>query len=151
MFNTTTFPSVDAITQAMKANAEKFNAASAQEAMKPLADNLKAWGELAQKQAQVAQSAVAQAMENFKGITDPKAAFEAMKVSAEAGVALATQNLKDVTALSVAQFHSGVESLEKTQGVPEVFANMGKGLKTAATSMQTAVESAMKTGAKAKK
>ena len=151
MFNNTAFPSLESMTQTMKANAEKFTPAQAQEAFKPMAENLKAWGELAQKQAHTAQSAMAQAMEAFKGITDPKAAFEAMKVSAEASVAIATQNLKDVTALSVAQFNSSVEAMEKTNSVPEVFANVGKGLKTAATNMQTAVESAMKNNSKAKK
>ena len=68
----------------MKENAEKFNPAASQEAFKPVLDPLKAWGDLARKQAQVAQAAVAETAESFKSIKEPQAAFEAMKMGASA-------------------------------------------------------------------
>ncbi|MEO6319198.1 MAG: hypothetical protein ABIR56_00925 [Polaromonas sp.] len=148
MFSNTPF---EAAAKTMKANAEKFNPAAAQEAFKPVMDHLKAWGDLAQKQAQAAQASIAETVESFKSVKEPQAAFEAMKASAENGIAIATKNLKDVTALGIAQFNSSVDALEKAHPVPEVFANVGKSLKTAASTMETALESTMKNGAAAVK
>jgi TPR repeat protein len=148
MFTNTPF---DAIAKTMKANAEKFNPAAAHEAFKPVTENLKAWADLAQKQAQIAQSAIAETVESFKSVKEPQAAFEAMKASAENGIAIATKNLKDVTALGVAHFHSGVDALEKTHPAPDAFANVGKGLKTAATAMENALDSVVKSGTAAVK
>lgn len=148
MFSNTPF---EAAAKTMKANAEKFNPAAAQEAFKPVMDHLKAWGDLAQQQAQVAQASIAETVESFKSVKEPQAAFEAMKASAENSIAIATKNLKDVTALGVAQFNSSVDALEKAHPAPEVFANVGKSLKTAASTMETALDSAMKSGAAAVK
>ena len=141
----------EAAAKTMKDSAEKFNPAAAQEAFKPVMDHLKAWGDLAQKQAQAAQASMAETVESFKSVKEPQAAFEAMKASAENSIAIATKNLKDVTALGVAQFNSSVDALEKAHPAPEVFANVGKSLKTAASSMETALESAMKNGVAAVK
>jgi len=148
MFTNSSFES---IAKTMKENAEKFNPAASQEAFKPMMDNLKAWGDLAQKQAQAAQASVTETVESFKNIKEPKAAFEAMKASAENGLATATQNLKDVAALGFAQFHSSVDALEKSHPAPEAFAPVSKGLKDAATKMETALETTMKSGAAAVK
>ena len=98
---------------------------------KPVMEQLKAWGDLAQKQAQAAQASVAETVETFKSIKEPQAAFEALKVSAEKSLAIATQNLKDVSALGFAQFHSSVDAIEKAHPAPEAFASVGKGLKDA--------------------
>ena len=141
----------DAITKTMKENAAKFNPAGSQEAFKPMMDNLKAWGDLAQQQAQAAQAAITETVESFKSIKEPKAAFEAMKASAESSVAMATQNLKEVTALGVAQFQSGVDAMQKAHPAPEAFATVGKSLKDAASTIENALESAMKNGSAAVK
>ena len=146
MFTNTPFES---IAKTMKENAEKFNPAGSQEAFKPVMEQLKAWGELAQKQVKGAQAAVAETVESFKSIKEPQAAFEAMKASAENGIAMATQNLKDVTALGVAQFHASVDALQKAHPAPEAFANVGKGLKEAASTVEKSLESALKNGAAA--
>ena len=148
MFTNTSF---EAIAKTMKENAEKFNPAASQEAFKPVMAQLKAWGDLAQKQAQATQAAVAETVESFKSIKEPQAAFEAMKTSAEQGLAIATKNLKEVTALGFAHFHSSVDALEKAHPAPEAFATVGKGLKSAASTMENALESALKTGAAAVK
>ena len=148
MFTNTSFES---IAKTMKENAEKFNPAASQEAFKPVMEQLKAWGDLAQKQAQVAQAAVAETVESFKNIKEPKAAFEAMKTSAENSVAMASQNLKDVTALGFAQFQSSIDALQKAHPAPEAFASMAKGLKDAASTAENALESVMKNGAAAVK
>jgi len=148
MFNNTSF---DAIAKTMKENAAKFNPAASQEAFQPMMDNLKAWGDLAQKQVQAVQSTLAETVESFKTVKEPKAAFEAMKASAENALAIASQNLKEVTALGVAQFQSGVDALQKAHPAPEAFATMGKGLKDAAANVETALESALKNGAAAVK
>ena len=75
---------LESLAKTMKENAEKFNPAASQEAFKPVLDPLKAWGDLARKQAQVAQAAVAETAESFKSIKEPQAAFEAMKMGASA-------------------------------------------------------------------
>lgn len=145
MFNNTSF---DAITKTMKENAAKFNPAASQEALKPLMANLEAWGELAQKQAQGAQASMAAAFESFKTVKEPQAAFEAMKALAEQNIATATKNLKEVTALGVAQFHTSVEAIEKAHPMPEAFSAVSNSLKSAVTQMQSTVESAVKTAKK---
>ena len=143
MFTNSSF---EAIAKTMKANAEKFNLATSQEMLKPVMENFKAWADLAQKQVQVAQSAIAETVEAFKGVKEPQAAFEAMKASAENGIAIATKNLKDVTTLGVAHFNSGVDAIEKAHPAPDVFANIGKGLRSAASAVENAVDSAVKSG-----
>ena len=148
MFNNSSFES---IAKTMKDNAAKFNPAASQEAFKPVMDQLKAWGDLAQKQAQVAQAAMAETVESFKSIKEPTAAFEAMKASAENGLAMASQNLKDVTALGFAQFQTSIDALQKAHPAPEAFASMAKGLKDAAATAENALESAMNSGAAAVK
>ncbi|MEO5659916.1 MAG: hypothetical protein ABIQ90_08985 [Polaromonas sp.] len=146
MFTNTPFESA---AKTMKANAEKFNPAAAQEAFKPVMEQLKAWGDLAQKQAQVAQASIAETVESFKSVKEPQGAFEALKASAENGIAIATKNLQDVTALGVAQFNTSIDAIEKAHPAPEVFANVGQSLKTAASSMEDALESALKKGSAA--
>jgi len=148
MFNNSSF---DTIAKTMKENAAKFNPAASQEAFKPMMDNLKAWGDLAQKQVQAVQANLTETVESFKTIKEPKAAFEAMKASAENSLAIASQNLKEVTALGVAQFQSGVDALQKAHPAPEAFATMGKGLKEAAANVENALESALKNGTAAVK
>lgn len=143
--------SFESIAKTMKENSEKFNPAASQEAFKPVMEQLKAWGDLAQKQSQVAQAAVAETVESFKSIKEPQAAFEAMKASAENSIALATQNLKEVSALGFSQFHTSVDALQKAHPAPEAFASVGKGMKDAASTMETAMESALKNGASAVK
>ncbi|WP_027996787.1 hypothetical protein [Simplicispira psychrophila] len=133
----------------MQENMKKINPAAAQEAFKPVMENLKAWGDLAQKQAQAAQASMTQTMEAFKGIKEPQAAFEAMKASAESSMALAAQNLKEVTALGVAQFTSSVDAMEKASPAPQAIAGLTKGMKDAAAKMETSVESALNNGAAA--
>ena len=148
MFTNSSF---EAIAKTMKANAEKFNPAASQEMFKPVMENFKAWADLAQKQVQVAQSAIAETVESFKDVKEPQGAVEALKTSAENGIAIATKNLKDVTALGVVHFNSGVDAIEKAHPAPEVFANIGKGLKSAASAMENALESAVKSGTAAVK
>jgi hypothetical protein len=146
MFTNTPF---EAAAKAMKENAEKFNPASAQEAFKPMMAQLQAWTDLAQKQAQSAQVSMAATMESFKAVKEPQSAFEAMKASAENSMAMATQNLKDVTALGVSQFHTSVDAIEKAHPAPEAFSNVAKGMKDAASKMEVSIESAMKQGSAA--
>ena len=138
MFNNTPFA---AAAQTLQDSAQKFNPAATQEVFKPMMGNLQAWGELAQKQAQAAQASIAQTVESFKSVREPQAAFEAMKASAEQSIALATQNLKDVTALSMAQFNTGVDALEKANPAA---ASLTKGMKDTAATMETTLETMTK-------
>ncbi len=144
MFKNTPF---EAIAKNLSESAPKFNPAAVQDAVKPAQDNLKAWADLAQQQAAAAQSAITQTVESIKGIKDPQAAFAIMKESAEAGMAMFAKNLKEATALSFGQFHSTVDAVEKAHPQPEAFAAMAKNLKAAATSAESAIDSAMEKGA----
>ena len=110
MFKNTPF---EAIAKTMSEAAPKVNPAAVQEALKPVQDNLKAWADLAQAQAKEAQAVITETVESIKGAKDPQAAFEVMKSSAEAGVALFSKNLKAATTLSVGQFHSSVDAIER--------------------------------------
>jgi hypothetical protein len=137
----------EAIAKTMSESAPQFNPAAMQDAIKPAQDNLKAWADLAQKQAAQAQTAIAETMESIKGIKDPQAAFEIMKESAEAGMAMFAKNLQEATALSFGQFNSTVDAVEKAHPQPEAFAPVAKGLKAAASTAENAIESAMTQGA----
>jgi hypothetical protein len=70
-----------------------------------------------------------------------------MKASAEAGMAMFARNLKEATSLSVGQFHSTVDALEKAHPAPEAFASMGKNLKAAASTAENAIDSALEKSA----
>ena len=144
MFKNTPF---EAIAKTMTENAPKFNADAVQDAIKPMQDNLKAWADLAQSQAKETQAVLTQTVESIKGAKDPQSAFELMKASAEAGMALFAKNLKAATSLSVGQFHSGVDAVEKVHPAPEVFSTVAKNLKAAATSVESTLDSALEKGA----
>jgi hypothetical protein len=146
MFKNTPF---EAIAKTMTDAAPKFDPAAMQDAIKPAQDNLKAWADLAQSQAKEAQEAITDTVESIKGIKDPQAAFELMKASAEAGMAMFAKNLKDATSLSFGQFHSTVDAVEKAHPAPEAFAAVAKNLKAAATTAENTLESVMEKGAAA--
>jgi hypothetical protein len=110
MFKNTPF---EAIAKSMTESAPKFDLGAAEEALRPLQDNLKAWADLAQSQAAEAQAAMLETVEAVKGAKDPQAAFEAFKASSESAMALFQKNLKDAVALSVTQFHDTVDTVQK--------------------------------------
>ncbi len=146
MFKNTPF---EAIAKTMSESAQKFNPTSLQDAVKPAQENLKAWADLAQTQAKEAQAALADTVASIKEIKDPQAAFEIMKASAEAGMAMFAKNLKEATSLSVDQFHSTIDAVEKAHPAPEAFAAVAKNLKAAASTAESTLESAMEKGAQA--
>lgn len=143
MFKNTPF---DSIAKTMSDAMPQFNASAVQDAAKPAQENLKAWADLAQKQAAEVQSAISQTVASIKGIQDPQAAFEIMKDSAEAGMAMYAQNLKDATSLSFGQFHGNVDALEKAHPQHEVVASVAKSLKAAASTAENAIDAAMTKG-----
>jgi len=140
MFTNTPF---EAIAKSISESAPQFNSAALQDAVKPMQDNLKAWADLAQRQATEAQAVFAEAVESLKNIKDPQAALEVFKASSEAAVALLTKNLKEATALSVDQFHATVDSIEKSHPHPETFAAAAKNLKAAASTAESTLASAL--------
>ncbi|MEO7105569.1 MAG: hypothetical protein ABIZ09_04275 [Rhodoferax sp.] len=144
MFKNTPF---EAIAKTMSESAPKFNPTAMQDAIKPAQDNLKAWADLAQSQAKEAQAVITETVDSIKGIKDPQEAFEIMKASAEAGMALFAKNLKDATSLSVGQFHSTVDAIEKSHPAPEAFSAVAKGLKSAASTAESALDTALEKGA----
>jgi hypothetical protein len=146
MFKNTPF---EAIAKTMSESAPKMNPAAVQEAIKPVQDNIKAWADLAQLQAKEVQAAITDTVESIKGAKDPQAAFEVMKASAEAGMAMFAKSLKSATSLSVEQFHSGVDAIEKAHPAPEAFASVAKNLKAAATTAESTLDSALEKGATA--
>jgi hypothetical protein len=146
MFKNTPF---EAIAKTMSESAPKMNPAAMQEAIKPMQDNLKAWADLAQVQAKEAQAVITETVESIKGAKDPQAAFELMKASAEAGMALFAKNLSAAASLSVGQFHSSVDAIEKASPAPEAFAAVAKNLKAAASTAESNLAPAMEKGAAA--
>jgi hypothetical protein len=144
MFKNTPF---EAISKTMSESAAKLNPAAMQDAIKPAQDNLKAWADLAQNQAKQAQAAMAETVESVKTAKDPQAAFEVFKASAEAAMAMFAKNLKEATSLSVGQFNSTVDAIEKAHPAPEAFASVSKNLKAAASKAESALDTAMEKGA----
>ena len=146
MFKNTPF---EAAAKAMQDSAAKLNPAAAQEAVKAMQENLKAWGDMAQSQAKAAQAAVVESVESMKSVKAPQEAIESMKSSAEMTMAMAAKHLKEATALGVAQFQASIDALEKSHPAPEALANVGKTPKAATASMETAVDAALKNSAAA--
>jgi len=146
MFKNTPF---EAIAKNLSEAAPALTPAAVQEAIKPIQDNLKAWVDLAQAQAQAAQATITSSVESIKAAKDPQTAFEGLKASAEAGMALFTKNLKDVTALGVDQFHSSVDAMEKSHPAPEAFASVSKNLKAAASTAENTLNTLLEKGAAA--
>lgn len=146
MFKNTPF---EAIAKTMSESAPKFNANSMQDAIKPVQENLQAWADLAQNQAKEVQAAIAETVTAIKDIKDPQAAFEIMKASSEAGMAMFAKNLKEATSLSVGQFHSTVDAVEKAHPAPAAFAPVAKNLKSAASTAESTLDSVMEKGAAA--
>ena len=140
MFTNTPF---EAIAKSISESAPQFNPAALQDAIKPAQDNLKAWADLAQRQATEAQAVFAQAYESMKGIKDPQAALEAFKASSEASMALIAKNLQEATSLSVDQFHAAVDAVEKSHPAPEAFAAVAQNLKAAASTAESNLASAL--------
>ena len=135
----------------IKPSAEKFPPAATQEAFQPMADNLKAWGDLVQEQAQASQAAVTETFEAFKSIKEPKAAFDIMSAFAENLMAMTAKNIKDAVALGVAQFKGNVVSLEKNLPASEAVTSIANGMKEAASKVESSVESSVDDGAAAVK
>ena len=135
----------------MKSSAEKFTPAAAQEAFQPMMENMKAWGDLVQEQAQASQAAVAETFEAFKDIKEPQAAFDAMSAFAENLTAMFAKNIKDAIALSVAQFKGNVGTLENNLPASESVTQIANGLKDAASKMEYSVGSAVNEGTAAVK
>ena len=144
MFKNTPF---EAIAKSMNASAPNFDLGAAQEALRPLQDNLKAWADLAQSQAAQTQAAMIETVEAVKGAKDPQEAFEAFKTSSETAMALFQKNLKDAVALSVTQFHDTVDAVQKAHPAGEAFAPLANGLKAAASSAESTLDTAMQKGA----
>ena len=143
MFTNTPF---DAIAKSMSAAVPKIDPAAVQQSMKSIQDNLKAWSDLVQAQAQSAQASITQTVESFKNVKEPQAAADVLKSSAESSLALATKNLKDATALSIAQFKAHVDAIERAHPTPEAFAGVVKSLKAASATVEQALDSVLKNG-----
>lgn len=126
----------DDISNTMKETLAKLSPGASQEALAPLMDNLKAWGELIQAQAQTAQAAMAETAESFQSIKEPTAAAEGIKALAERNMQMTMENLKAVSALGFAQFQANVDALQKVHPAPEAFAPVAKSLKEAASKME---------------
>ena len=145
MFTNTPF---EAIAKSFADAAPHFNPAALGDAIKPAQDNLKAWADLAQRQAQEAQAFFAESVESLKNVKDPQAALEAFKASSEANVALIAKNLKEAAALSVDQFHAAIDAIEKSHPAPEAFAAVAKNLKAAASTAESTLATALDKGSK---
>ncbi|MEO6320700.1 MAG: hypothetical protein ABIO73_08860 [Polaromonas sp.] len=143
--------SFESAEKTIKSSAEKFTPAATQEAFQPVVDNLKAWGDLVQEQAQASQAVVAETFEAFKDIKEPQAAFNAISAFSEKLMALTAKNFKDAIALSVAQFKGNVASLEKNLPASDALTSIANGMKDAASKMEDSVESTVNDGAAAVK
>lgn len=143
--------SFESVKKTIKSSAEKFTPAATQEAFQPMMDNLKAWGDLVQEQAQASQAAVTETFEAFKTIKEPQAAFDVMSAFAENLMAMTAKNIKDAVALSVEQFKGNVTSLEKNLPASDAVTSIANGMKDAASKMESSVESSVNDGAAAVK
>jgi hypothetical protein len=137
------------VTKALLNGVGKLSSDDAQGAAKAMMDSLRAWGDLAQTQAQAVQAASVEAVEEFKSVRDPMAAFEAFKTNTQKMLALTANHLQESMALSIEQFNSGVDLLQERHPTPDVFAPVAHGMKKAASAMESGVLAALNTGVEA--
>jgi hypothetical protein len=143
MFKNTPF---EAIAKTMSESIPQFSPAAMQDAIKPAQENLKAWADLAQRQAKEVQAIFEESSESMKSVKDPQAALETFKAASEAGMALFAKNLKEATSLSVDQFHATVDAIEKSHPAPGAFAEIAKNLKAAASTAESTLVTALDKG-----
>ena len=146
MFTNNPFESV---TTALLNGAGKLSSDDAQGAAKEMMDSLRAWGDLVQTQAQAAQAASVEAVEDFKGVKDPVAAVEVFKTNTQRMLALTATHLQEAMALSIEQFNAGVDLLQQRHPAPDAFAPVAHGMKKAASAMESGVLAALNTGVEA--
>jgi hypothetical protein len=136
-------------TKALLNGVGKLSSDDAQGAAKEMMDSLRAWGDLVQTQAQAAQAASVEAVEDFKGVKDPMTAFEAYKTNTQKMLALTATHLQEAMALSIEQFNAGVDLLQERHPTPDAFAPVAHGMKKAASAMESGMLAALNTGVEA--
>ena len=137
--------------KSLQSSAEKFTPEAMQEAFQPFMNTMKAWGELAQQQAQASQKALTETVEAFKNVKEPQAAMEIMGTFAQTLMEMTSKNMKDTVALSVSQFKGNVTSMEKTMPASEAMTSIANNMKDAASKMESSVETSVNEGAAAVK
>lgn len=137
--------------KSLQSSAEKFTPEAMQEAFQPIMNNMKAWGELVQQQAQASQSAFTETFEAIKNVKQPQAAMEIMGTFAQSLMEMTSKNMKDTVALSVSQFKGNVTSLEKNLPASQAVTSIANNMKEAASKMESSVETSVNEGAAAVK
>lgn len=137
--------------KSIQSSAEKFTPEAMQEAFQPIMNNMKAWGELVQQQAQASQNAFTETFEAFKNVKEPQAAMEIMGTFAQTLMEMTSKNMKDTVALSVSQFKGTVTSMEKNLPASEAVTSIANNMKDAASKMESSVETSVNEGAAAVK
>ena len=137
--------------KSIQSSAEKFTPEAMQEAFQPLMNNMKAWGELVQQQAQASQTVVTETFEAFKNVKEPQAALEIMGTFAQNMVEITSKNLKETVALSVSQFKGNVDSMQKNLPASDAVSSISNSMKDAASKMESNVETSVNEGAAAVK
>ncbi|MCF8157524.1 MAG: hypothetical protein K9K35_16085 [Rhodoferax sp.] len=135
--------------KALLNGAGKLSSDDAQSAAKEMMDSLRAWGDLVQTQAQAAQVASVEAVEDFKSVRDPMAAFEAFRSNTQKMLALSATHLQETMALSIEQFNAGVDLLQERHPTPDAFAPVAQGMKKAASAVESGMLAALNTGIEA--
>ncbi len=143
MFTNNPFESV---TKALLNGAGKLSSDDAQGAAKEMVESLRAWGDLVQTQAQSAQAASVEAVEEFKAVRDPLGAVEAFKTNTQKMLALTAIHLQEALALSIEQFNAGVDLLQERHPTPDVFAPVAHGMKKAAAALESGVLATLNSG-----
>ena len=137
--------------KSIQSSAEKFTPEAMQEAFQPIMNNMKAWGELVQQQAQASQTVVTETFEAFKNVKEPQAALEVMGTFAQNLVEMTSKNLKETVALSVSQFKGNVDSMQKNLPASDAVSSIANSMKDSATQLESSVESSVNEGAAAAK
>ena len=137
--------------KSIQSSTEKFTPEAMQEAFQPIMNNMKAWGELVQQQAQASQTVVTETFEAFKNVKEPQAALEVMGTFAQNLVEMTSKNLKETVALSVSQFKGNVDSMQKNLPASDAVSSIANSMKDSATQLESSVESSVNEGAAAAK
>lgn len=132
--------------KSIQSSAEQFTPEAMQQAFQPMMDNMKAWGELIQQQAQESQNVATETFETFKNAKEPQAVVDVMSQFGKSLLALTSKNLKDTVALSVAQFKGNVDSMQKNLPASDAVTNIANSMKDSVSKMESSMESSVNEG-----
>ena len=131
---------IDSTQKYFESNIEKYSPAAVQEAFQPMIENMKAWGELIQRQNQASQNMCSETFEAFKNAKEPQSVFHVMNMFSQNLMMLASSNMRDGFSLGMSQFKGTVNSISNKLPASDAVNRITEVLNDSVSKMESAME-----------